>query len=130
GHDLVLDLIIEAEARRTQDPTLAGTGAIADGLKPFADDIGRDQSAGTVVTTSYSFDQATLQLFLPKFSTQASRLLGVTISGTATLTTSDRAGRPLSQKSTAYSRSWSLGGTRDGGHRTIDNDFTGLTPAG
>ena len=129
GHDLVLDLIIEAEARRTQDSALAGTGAIADGLKPFTDDISRDRSAGNVVATSFSFDQASLQLFLPKFNTQASRLLGVTISGTATLTTSDSSGRQLSQKTSPYSRSWGLQPS-DSGYQIINNDYTGLNPAG
>ena len=129
GHDLVLDLVIEAEARRTQDPALAATGAIADGLKPFADDLSRDRSAGNIVATSYSFDQATLQLFLPKFSTQASRLLGVTISGTATMTTSDSSGRQLSQKSAPYSRSWGLQ-PGNSGYLVINIDYTGLNPAG
>jgi hypothetical protein len=129
AHDLVLDLVIEAEARRTQDPALAATGAIADGLKPFTDDISRDRSAGIVVTATYSFDQASLQLFLPKFTTQASRLLGLTISGTVTLTTSDSAGHQASQKSAPYSRSWGLQ-VSDGGHQVINNDYTGLNPAG
>jgi hypothetical protein len=81
------------------------------------------------VTATYSFDQASLQLLLPKFTTQASRLLGLTISGTVTLTTSDSSGHQASQKSAPYSRSWGLQAS-DGGHQVINNDYTGLNPAG
>lgn len=129
-HDAVLDLLIEAEARRQHDPHLAATGAEGDGLQPFLDDIGRDGAAGQSVQTAYRFDRASLDLFLPKFSTQASRLVGLTLRGTMTVTVRDAGGRQLSQTSSPYARSWGLSGPRPGlDHQLIEVDYTGLTPA-
>lgn len=129
-HDLVLDLIIEAEARRTLDPQLAESGARVDGLKVFTDDIRRDRSAGVVVTTSYRFDRASLVLFLPKFSTQAPRLVGITLNGTAALTTRDRNGNSLSQTTEPYARSWGVSRDSRTAQWLIINDFSDLRPAG
>jgi hypothetical protein len=83
-----------------------------------------------VVATSYTVDRLALQLFLPKFATQASRLLGVTITGTRTLTTFDASGHQLSLVHESYVRSWSVAGTGPDGHLLIDNTYTGLAPAG
>ena len=130
GHDLVLDLIIEAEARRSLDLKLAQQGAIGDGLKEFTDVIGQDQASAIIVLKTYTFTQATLSLFLPKFTTQAARLIGVTLIGTVLLTTWDRSGHQLSQTRQTYSKSWSVGATASDGHLLIDNDYTGLQVAG
>lgn len=128
AHDAVLDLIIESEARRAHDLTLAQTGATADGLTEFTDVINQDVAAGKIVQKTYSFDRVSLTLFLPKFNTQARRLIGVTLHGTATLTTMDATGKVLSQASSAYAKSWGLAPS-DGGHEVIATDYTGLTPA-
>src|SRR4029077_40311 len=109
GYDAVLDLILEAEARRSHDLTLAKGGAVGDGLAEFVGVINDDASAGKFVLKVYTFDSATLNLFLPKFSTQASRLVGITLTGSATLITKDQSGRVLSQVTSAYSKSWSVG---------------------
>jgi hypothetical protein len=108
GHDAVLDLVIEAEARRSHNLQLAESGAIGDGLTEFVGVINDDAAAGRFVLKVYKFDSATLNLFLPKFSSQASRLVGLTLTGTATLITKDQSGRVLSQTTTAYSKSWSV----------------------
>lgn len=129
-HDAVLDLLVEAEARRAHDPRLAATGAEGDGLQPFLDAAARDVAAGQSVQTTYRFDRASLDLFLPKFSTQASRLVGLTLRGTVTITVRDGSGRQLSQATSPYARSWGMGGLRPGlDHRLIEVDYTGLTPA-
>ncbi|MHB8589507.1 MAG: hypothetical protein ACYDA0_11730 [Candidatus Dormibacteraceae bacterium] len=126
GHDAVLDLIIEAEARRAHDTKLAENGAAADGLSEFVDVINQDVAAGKFVLKVYKFDSATLNLFLPKFSSQASRLVGLTLNGTATLITRDQSGRVLSQTTTAYSKSWSVGAIAPDGHLLIDQDYSDL----
>src|SRR4029077_512556 len=77
AHDVVLDLIIESEARRAHDLSLAATGAEGDGLKEFVDVVNQDIVAGTITQKTYSFDTVSLNLFLPRFSSQASRLVGV-----------------------------------------------------
>jgi hypothetical protein len=128
AHDAVLDLIIESEARRTHDLTLAQSGAGGDGLTEFTDVINQDVAAGKIVQKTYSFDSVSLTLFLPKFSTQARRLIGVTLHGTATLTTMDATGKVLSRSSSIYAKSWGLGPS-DSGHELIATDYTGLTPA-
>ena len=126
GHDAVLDLIIEAEARRSHDLKLAETGAAADGLAEFVGVINDDATAGKFVLKVYRFDSATVNLFLPKFSSQASRLVGLTLTGTATLITSDQAGHVLSQATSAYSKSWSVGAIGPDGHLLIDQDYSDL----
>ena len=128
AHDVVLDLIIESEARRAHDMALAGTGATGDGLKEFTDVVSQDIAAGKIIEKTYSFDKVGLNLFLPKFSSQASRLVGVTLHGTSTFTTRDASGNVLSQSSTAYSKSWGLD-TSNAGHPVIINDYTDLAPA-
>jgi hypothetical protein len=128
AHDLALDLIIEAEARRTHDIALAGTGAVADGLTLFTNQIHQDVAAGHTVVTRYTFDRATVVLFLPKFATQAPRLTGMTITGTVTLTVFDRSGHQISQTVQPYSHSWSVFGAGTD-HSLIDNDYQGLEPA-
>jgi Na+-translocating ferredoxin:NAD+ oxidoreductase RnfD subunit len=130
GRQAVLDLVIEAEARRSHDPNLAKSAALADGLKPFTDYINQDQAAGKSVTTTYAFESASLTLFLPKFSTQAPRLVGITLNGTATLVTKDGSGHVLSRGTGPYSRSWALGATAGDGRLYIVNDYTGLNLAG
>ena len=126
GHDAVLDLVIEAEARRSHDLKLAESGAAADGLAEFVGVINDDASAGKFVLKVYRFDSATLNLFLPKFSSQASRLVGLTLTGTATLITKDQSGTVLSQTTSAYSKSWSVAAIAPDGHLLIDQDYSDL----
>jgi hypothetical protein len=128
AHDMVLDLIIESEARRSHDLKLAELGASGDGLTEFTDVINQDIAAGKIVQKTYSFDQVSLRLYLPKFSSQASRLVGVSLHGTATLTTRDASGSVLSQASSPYAKSWGLANSKDGSN-TIINDYTDLAPA-
>src|SRR5260370_41494433 len=73
AHDLVLDLMIESEARRAHDLILAADGASGDGLTEFTDVITQDVGGGKVIQKGYSLDPVDLDLFLPKFSTQARR---------------------------------------------------------
>jgi Na+-translocating ferredoxin:NAD+ oxidoreductase RnfD subunit len=129
AHDMVLDLVIESEARRAHDLTLAESGAIGDALTEFTDVIKTDIAAGTIIQKTYSFDSIQLQLFLPKFSTQARRLIGVTLHGTTTLTSRDGSGNVLSQTRQNYAKSWGIGGTNGGTNLVIVSDFTDLTPA-
>jgi hypothetical protein len=128
AHDVVLDLIIESEARRAHDLSLAESGATGDALKEFVDVIDQDIAAGKIIQKTYSFDKVSLNLFLPKYSSQASRLIGVTLQGTTTFTTRDAAGDVLSQTSSPYSKSWGLDGS-DSSHQLIINDYTDLAPA-
>ena len=128
-HDAVLDLMIESEARRTHDTALAGTGATGDdALKEFTDVIAQDVSAGKFVQKTYSFDRVQLTLFLPKLSTQARRLIGVTLHGTTTLVTRDTSGKVLSRQTVSYNKSWGLSGAKDAGtgHLMLVNDYTDL----
>jgi hypothetical protein len=129
GRAVVLDLLIEAEARRTHDANLAATGAVRDGLKVFTDISNQDAAAGKFVATTYSFDHLSLNLFLPKFKTQASRLVGITVTGTVTLVTRDQSGRLLSQTTGPYSRSWSMDDKQPDGGQPIFNDFSDLALA-
>jgi hypothetical protein len=129
AHNVVLDLIIESEARRSHDLTLAASGASDDGLKEFVDVINTDIAAGKIIQKTYSFDQVSLRLYLPKFSSQASRLIGVSLHGTATLTTRDAAGNVLSQTSTPYAKSWGVGASSADSPQLIINDYTDLNPA-
>jgi hypothetical protein len=128
AHDAVLDLVIESEARRSHDLTLAASGASDDGLKEFTDVIKTDIAAGKIIEKLYSFDRVSLQLFLPKFATQAARLEGLTLHGTATLITRDSSGRVLSQTSSTYNKTWGLNSS-SGSYLLIFVDYTGLTPA-
>jgi hypothetical protein len=130
AHDMVLDLVIESEARRAHDLKLAESGASGDGLTEFVDVINQDIAAGKVVKKTYTFDQVGLRLYLPKFSSQAARLVGVSLHGTATLTTRDASGKVVSQTSSAYAKSWGL----QDNHSTsagnpIINDYTDLAAA-
>jgi hypothetical protein len=129
AHDVVLDLIIESEARRAHDMALAATGATGDGLSEFTDVIKQDIAAGKIIQKTYSFDKVSLALYLPKFSSQASRLVGVNLQGTSTFITRDSSGNVLSQASTPYSKSWGLDTSSNGGHQVIINDYTDLAPA-
>ena len=124
AHDVVLDLIIESEARRAHDLKLAESGAIGDGLQEFVDVINQDIADGKIIQKTYSFDQVSLRLFLPKFTSQASRLIGVSLHGTATLTTRDASGNVVSQATAPYSKSWGLAKGQ-----VIVNDYTDLAPA-
>jgi hypothetical protein len=128
AHDAVLDLVIESEARRSHDLTLAASGASDDGLKEFTDVIKTDIAAGKIIEKLYSFDRVSLQLFLPKFATQAARLEGLTLHGTATLITRDSSGRVLSQTSSTYNKTWGLNSS-SGSYLLIFVDYTGLTLA-
>jgi hypothetical protein len=130
GHDVVLDLVIESEARRAHDLTLAQSGASDDGLTEFTDVIKQDIAAKKFVEKTYSFDHVSLQLFLPKFSFQSPRLVGITLHGTATVTTRDAAGNVLSKATSSYAKTWGLSGAPD--DPTTDLifvDYTGLAPA-
>jgi hypothetical protein len=125
AHDAVLDLMIESEARRTHDSALAQQGASGDdALKEFTDVISQDASAGKFVQKTYSFDRVQLTLFLPKLSTQARRLVGVTLHGTTTLVTRNASGKVLSTQTVAYDKSWGIGGGDT--HQLLVNDYTGL----
>ena len=129
AHDAVLDLIIESEARRSHDLKLAELGARDDGLKEFTDVISTDIAAGQIVQKTYSFDSISIQLFLPKFATQAARLVGVTLHGTAALTTRDAAGNVVSQTSSTYDKSWGVFAASGETYDRIFVDYTGLAPA-
>jgi hypothetical protein len=130
AHDAVLDLVIESEARRSHDLTLAASGASDDGLTEFTDVIKTDIAAGKIIEKIYSFDRVSVQLFLPKFATQAARLEGLTLHGTATLITRDSSGRELSRASATYNKSWGLSSSQSGGtNLLIFVDYTGLTLA-
>ncbi len=129
AHDLVLDLMIESEARRTHDLQLARQGASSTGLQEFTDVIAQDTANGQIVQKTYNFDQCGLTLYLPKFSTQASRLVGVALHGTTTFTTWDAQGHQLSQTTQPYSKSWGLATPSGGGHMVIDTDYSDLKPA-
>jgi len=109
AHSVVLDLIIESEARRTHDLNLAALGAEGPGLKEFTDVIQQDVTSHVSVQKTYSFTAIQMTLFLPQFSTQASRLVGVTLHGTTTLVTRDASGKVLSTVTQPYSKSWGLG---------------------
>jgi hypothetical protein len=126
---MVRDLLIESEARRSHDLTLAESGASGDGLKEFTDVINQDIAAGKIIQKTYTFDQISLRLYLPKFSSQAARLIGVSLHGTATLTTRDASGKLLSQTTTPYAKSWGLGGANGTNDMLIINDYTDLAPA-
>ena len=126
---LVRDLMIESEARRSHDLSLAESGATGDALKEFTDVINEDIGAGKIIQKTYSFDQVTVKLYLPKFSSQASRLIGVSLHGTATLTTRDASGNVLSQTSSPYAKSWGVANGKDGTVGLIINDYTDLAAA-
>jgi hypothetical protein len=131
GHDAVLVLIIESEARRAHDLKLAESGAIGDGLKEFTDVINEDIAAGKTVQKTYAIDQIKLTLWLPKFSGQASRLVGVSLHGTSTLITRDKSGNVLSQTTTPYAKTWALAEDMSYTYQLITTDYTlqGLAPA-
>ena len=114
--------------RRAHDLTLARQGAIDDGLTEFTDVIKQDVKAGKSVLKTYAFDRIELTLFLPKLSTQASRLVGVSLHGTSTLITRDASGKVLSQQTSPYAKSWGLQGT-DSGPNLIINDYSDLALA-
>jgi hypothetical protein len=125
AYAVILDLMIESEARRTHDLTFAGAGAVGDAYTEFTDVIKQD-GAGKFVQKTYTFDRVSLVLYLPKFSSQASRLVGVSLHGTTTLITRDASGRVLSQQTLAYAKSWGLDQVFKG---LIINDYTDLVPA-
>jgi len=130
AHDAVLDLIIESEARRSHDLNLAKLGAQGDGLQEFVDVVKQDIASGKSIDKTYAFDRITIQLFLPKFATQASRLIGVELHGTSTLTTRDASGKVLSQATSGYDKSWGLTDSTDGSaYQVIYVDYTGLALA-
>ena len=129
-HDVVLDLVIESEARRAHDWDLATQGAVPDALSEFTDVIKGDGSK--IVSKTYRFTSASLTLFLPKFSTQAARLVGVTLVGTTTLATLDSSGRVISQVTQPYNKSWGLSGgaiNPEGSNDRIAQDYTDLAKA-
>jgi hypothetical protein len=130
AHDMVLDLVIESEARRAHDLKLAESGAIGDGLTEFVDVINQDIASGKIVKKTYTFDQVSLRLYLPKFSSQAARLVGVSLHGTATLTTRDASGKVVAQTSSVYAKSWGLQDNHaTGNSNPIINDYTDLSTA-
>ena len=130
AHDMVLDLVIESEARRAHDLKLAESGAIGDGLTEFVDVINQDIASGKIVKKTYTFDVVSLRLYLPKFSSQAARLVGVSLHGTATLTTRDASGKVVAQTSSVYAKSWGLQDNHaTGNSNPIINDYTDLATA-
>jgi len=128
AHDVVLDLVIESEARRAHDFKLAQAGATSDGLAEFDDVIKQDIAAGKIIEKSYTFDTISLQLFLPKFSSQGARLVGISLHGTSTLTTRDAAGNVLSKTTSTYAKVWGLQ-PNGNSNQLIFVDYTGLAPA-
>lgn len=131
AHDAVLDLIIESEARRAHDTKLAELGATGDALSEFVEVINEDIAAGKIVQKTYHFDSIGITLWLPKFGTQAPRIIGVTLHGTATLITRDGAGKVISQTSSPYAKTWGLTTTVGVAYQVMQWDFTlqGLAPA-
>jgi hypothetical protein len=135
AHDVVLDLVIESEARRSHDLKLAALGASNDGLTEFTDVIKQDIAAKRIVQKTYSFSSINLTLYLPKFATQAPRLVGISLNGSSTLITRDASGNVLSQTSAPYAKTWGLDfayssqGDVLGGQQVITVDYTGLVPA-
>ncbi|MEA2656703.1 MAG: enediyne biosynthesis protein [Chloroflexota bacterium] len=129
AHSVVFDLIIESEARRAHDLKLAASGADADALTEFTDVIKQDIAAKKTIQKTYSFDSISLQLFLPKFASQAARLVGVTVHGTATLTTMDASGNVLSKTNAPYVKTWGVYDSQDGSPNLIYVDYTGLALA-
>ena len=131
AHDAVLDLAIESEARRAHDTKLAELGAIGDALTEFVEVINDDIAAGKIIQKTYHFDSVAITLWLPKFGTQAPRIIGVTLHGTATLTTRDSSGKVISQTSSAYAKTWGLTSSPDFANQLMQYDFTlqGLAPA-
>jgi hypothetical protein len=129
AHDTVLDLIIESEARRSHDLKLAQSGASSDGLTEFTDVINQDIAGGKIIEKVYNFDRISINLYLPKFSSQGARLVGVTLHGSATLISRDANGNVLSQSASTYNKSWGLSGSKGGPYQLIFVDYTGLTPA-
>jgi hypothetical protein len=128
AHDVVLDLVIESEARRSHDLKLAQSGASDDGLKEFVDVIKQDIAAGKIIDKSYAFDRIDIQLFLPKFSSQGARLVGISLHGTSTLTTRDASGNVISKATSPYAKIWGIQDS-GGANQLIFVDYTGLTPA-
>jgi hypothetical protein len=135
AHDVVLDLVIESEARRAHDLKLAALGASNDGLTEFTDVIKQDIAAKKIVQKTYAFSSISLNLYLPKFATQAPRLVGISLVGSSTLITRDASGNVLSQTSSAYAKTWGLDfafsteGQILGGQQVITVDYTGLAIA-
>jgi hypothetical protein len=131
AHDVVLDLMIESEARRAHDLKLAESGAVGDGLKEFTEVLNDDVAGGKSVQKTYTFDQIKITLWLPKFSGQAARLVGVSLHGTSTLITRDASGNVLSQTTTSYSKAWGLQYDSNYPNQLIAIDYTfqGLAPA-
>jgi hypothetical protein len=135
AHDVVLDLVIESEARRAHDLKLAALGASNDGLTEFTDVIKQDIAAKKIVQKTYAFSSISLNLYLPKFATQAPRLVGISLVGSSTLITRDASGNVLSQTSSAYAKTWGLDfaystqGAILGGQQVIVVDYTGLVIA-
>ena len=127
AHDAVLDLMIESQARLAHDLKMAENGATGDALTEFQTVINQDIASGQYIQKLYSFDSIQLTLFLPKFATQASRLIGVTLHGTTTLITRDSSGNVISQQTLSYNKSWGLSG--DLNHDVFINDYTDLTKA-
>ena len=128
AHDAVLDLVIESEARRAHDFKLAATAARDDGLQEFVDVIKQDVAAKKTIQKTYVFDRISVQLFLPKFASQASRLVGIALHGTSTLATMDASGNVISKTSSPYDKTWGLT-QGDGTYQVIFVDYTGLAAA-
>jgi hypothetical protein len=91
--------------------------------------IKQDMAAGTSVQKTYAFTSITLTLYLPKFATQAARLVGIDLHGSTTLITRNGAGAVISQSTSAYDKSWGLDRSDSRQSWLIFVDYTGLTPA-
>src|SRR5690242_580131 len=104
-------------------------GAESDGLTEFVGVINGDIAHHVFVEKSYTFDRVSLALYLPKFSTQAPRLVGVSLHGTATLITRNASGVVTSTATESYSKSWGLSISADVPQQVIINDYTDLVPA-
>ena len=93
----------------------------------FTEVVKDDSAAGRTVQKTCAISQVAAVLYPPRFSTQASRLVGASRCGTTTLTTTDATGS-RSQTTLPYAKSWGLEG-RASGRQLIVNDYTDLRPA-
>ena len=101
----------------------------ATALTEFVSVINADIAHHVVVEKTYTFDRVSLVLYLPKFSTQAARLVGVSLHGTTTLVTRNASGTVISTVTQSYAKSWGLSASPDVPQQVIANDYTDLTPA-
>jgi hypothetical protein len=109
AEDLVADLIIEADALKRHDPTLAATGATGPWLQARVRDIAVTPSGGPLTAPTYRFDHIAVLLIRDPKQPQASPKVGVAVRGSVFLP----AGAP-------YNRTFAV--VLAGGHYLIESD--------